>query len=117
MLGIDTPDTYFVKFHVRITAPSTTHPFGIADSFVVKVHKAWAPQGAIHFHTLAKNSYYSGNRFFHVTKSMAQFGINGVPKTFHKWYASIFDTEQSHHPPAHVLVYAGHTSASWMTLW
>lgn len=52
---------------------------------VVEIHRAWAPIGVDHFHSLAKTGYFDGNRFFRVTRAYAQFGINGVPQTTALW--------------------------------
>lgn len=51
----------------------------------IEVHRAWAPIGVDHFYSLIKTGYYNGNRFFRVTRSYVQFGINGDPTTNGLW--------------------------------
>jgi peptidyl-prolyl cis-trans isomerase A (cyclophilin A) len=52
---------------------------------VIEVHRDWAPSGADHFYTLLKTGFYDGVRFFRVTRSYVQFGINGDPTTNGLW--------------------------------
>jgi peptidyl-prolyl cis-trans isomerase A (cyclophilin A) len=55
-------------------------------SFVVEVHRDWAPNGADRFYNLVKNGYYDDARFFRVIDGfMVQFGINGNPKISAVW--------------------------------
>jgi peptidyl-prolyl cis-trans isomerase A (cyclophilin A) len=62
------PDVYKAKFDTS------------AGSFVIEVHRDWAPNGADRFYNLVKNGYFDGVRFFRVISGfMAQFGINGDP--------------------------------------
>ena len=72
-------------------------------SFVVEVHRDWAPNGADRFYNLVKNGYYNDARFFRVINGfMVQFGINGDPKISAVWRdASIKDdpVKQSNTPP------------------
>jgi peptidyl-prolyl cis-trans isomerase A (cyclophilin A) len=68
------PATYKVNF-------DTT-----AGSFVVEVHRAWAPKGADRFYNLVRNGYYDDTRFFRVIPNfMVQFGINGNPTIQKVW--------------------------------
>jgi peptidyl-prolyl cis-trans isomerase A (cyclophilin A) len=62
-------------------------------TFVIEVHRAWAPRGADRFYNLVKNGFYNDVRFFRVLEGfMAQFGINGDPAVMAKWRsASISD--------------------------
>ena len=47
-------------------------------TFVIAVHRAWAPLGADRFYNLVRSGYYDGVRFFRVLPGfMAQFGIHG----------------------------------------
>ena len=54
-------------------------------TFVVQVHRDWAPFGADRFYTLVNRGYYDGNRFFRVTDILVQFGINGDPEISKHW--------------------------------
>ncbi len=55
-------------------------------SFVVEVHRDWAPNGADRFYNLVKNGFYNNARFFRVIGDfMVQFGINGDPKVSQVW--------------------------------
>ena len=68
------PATYRVNFDTS------------AGSFVVEVHRAWAPRGADRFYNLVKHGYYNDSRFFRVMPNfMVQFGINGNPAIQRFW--------------------------------
>src|SRR5690349_23842335 len=68
------PATYKVKFDTS------------KGSFVVEVHRDWAPNGADRFYNLVKNGFYNDARFFRVISDfMVQFGINGNPKISQVW--------------------------------
>ena len=55
-------------------------------SFVLEVHRDWAPLGADRFYNLVKNGFYDNDRFFRVISGfMVQFGINGDPKVSSVW--------------------------------
>jgi peptidyl-prolyl cis-trans isomerase A (cyclophilin A) len=55
-------------------------------SFVIEVHRDWAPNGADRFYNLVKNGFYNDARFFRVLDGfMAQFGINGNPEVSAVW--------------------------------
>jgi len=55
-------------------------------TFVVEVHRDWAPNGADRFYNLVKNGFYDNGRFFRVISDfMVQFGINGDPKISAVW--------------------------------
>lgn len=57
-----------------------------AGTFVVEVHRDWAPLGADRFYNLAKRGFYDDARFFRVIQGfMAQFGINGDPAIMNVW--------------------------------
>ena len=73
---------------LRETAPATYKAsFETSKgTFVVDVHRDWAPNGADRFYNLVKNGFYDGVRFFRVLDGfMAQFGINGDPQVSAKW--------------------------------
>jgi peptidyl-prolyl cis-trans isomerase A (cyclophilin A) len=68
------PATYKVKFDTS------------KGSFVVEVHRDWAPNGADRFYNLVKNGFYIDARFFRVISGfMVQFGINGDPQISKVW--------------------------------
>jgi peptidyl-prolyl cis-trans isomerase A (cyclophilin A) len=68
------PGTYKVKFDTS------------AGTFVVEVHRDWAPNGADRFYNLVKNGFYDNCRFFRVISNfMVQFGINGDPAVSAAW--------------------------------
>jgi peptidyl-prolyl cis-trans isomerase A (cyclophilin A) len=55
-------------------------------TFVIEVHRDWAPNGADRFYNLVKNGFYNDARFFRVIDGfMVQFGINGDPKISAVW--------------------------------
>ncbi|HEX3161008.1 MAG TPA: peptidylprolyl isomerase [Pseudolabrys sp.] len=55
-------------------------------TFVVEVHRDWAPNGADRFYNLVKNGFYDNVRFFRVISGfMVQFGIHGDPKISAPW--------------------------------
>jgi peptidyl-prolyl cis-trans isomerase A (cyclophilin A) len=68
------PEVYEVKFETT------------KGDFVVKVTRAWAPNGADRFYNLVKHGYYNGAAFFRVLDGfMAQFGINASPAVNAQW--------------------------------
>lgn len=55
-------------------------------TFVIEVHRDWAPNGADRFYNLVKNGFFDNARFFRVISGfMVQFGINGDPKVAAAW--------------------------------
>jgi peptidyl-prolyl cis-trans isomerase A (cyclophilin A) len=52
---------------------------------VVEVHRDWAPTGVDHLFNLIQTGFSDGVRFFRVTHSYVQFGINGNSKTNALW--------------------------------
>lgn len=71
------PETYNVKFDTS------------AGEFVIKVTRAWAPNGADRFYNLVKNGFYNETRFFRaVPNFMVQFGINGNPTVAKVWQSA-----------------------------
>lgn len=81
------PDSYRVKF-------DTTK-----GEFVVKVTRAWAPNGADRFYNLVKIGYYNDIAFFRVVDGfMVQFGIHGIGDVNKVWRnARIQDDPATHH--------------------
>jgi peptidyl-prolyl cis-trans isomerase A (cyclophilin A) len=68
------PDVYKAKF-------DTTK-----GTFVIEVHRDWAPRGADRFYNLVKNGFYNDARFFRVINGfMVQFGISGNPDVAAVW--------------------------------
>ena len=55
-------------------------------SFVIEVHRDWAPNGADRFYNLVKNGFHNDARFFRVIDGfMVQFGISGNPDLSAVW--------------------------------
>jgi peptidyl-prolyl cis-trans isomerase A (cyclophilin A) len=68
------PDTYKAKFETS------------KGTFVVTVHRAWAPLGADRFYNLVRGGFYDDCRFFRVMDGfIAQVGINGDPAIQSAW--------------------------------
>src|SRR5579862_5944612 len=59
-------------------------------SFVVEVHRAWAPLGADRFYNLVKHGFYDDCRFFRVIDGLvAQTGMNGDAAIQAAWVAAV----------------------------
>jgi peptidyl-prolyl cis-trans isomerase A (cyclophilin A) len=57
-----------------------------AGSFVLEVHREWAPHGADRFYELVRAKYYDDSRFFRVVPGKwVQFGIAGDPAVANRW--------------------------------
>ena len=55
-------------------------------TFVVTVHRAWAPRGADRFYDLVKAGFYNGDEFFRVVKGfVVQFGMSPYPAVSSAW--------------------------------
>jgi peptidyl-prolyl cis-trans isomerase A (cyclophilin A) len=68
------PATYGVQFTTTM------------GTFVVTVHRSWAPRGADRFYNLVRARFYDGNEFFRVVKGfVVQFGISGFPSVSTAW--------------------------------
>jgi cyclophilin family peptidyl-prolyl cis-trans isomerase len=73
---------------LKETAPATfTANFDTsAGSFVITVHRDWAPAGADRFYNLVKNGFFTNVRFFRaIPNFMVQFGIHGDPAIASQW--------------------------------
>jgi peptidyl-prolyl cis-trans isomerase A (cyclophilin A) len=71
------PDVYNVKFDTSV------------GEFVIRVTRAWAPNGADRFYNLVKNGYYDEARFFRaVPNFMVQFGLNANPTVSKIWQSA-----------------------------
>ena len=67
--------------------------------FVIEVKREWAPRGTDHFYELVSSRFYDGTRFHRVIRGfVAQFGINGNPKTNSIWSAT-YIPDESPAPP------------------
>jgi peptidyl-prolyl cis-trans isomerase A (cyclophilin A) len=57
-----------------------------AGTFVVEVHRDWAPIGADRFYNLVKSGFFENVRFFRVIPGfMVQFGMHGDPAVGAAW--------------------------------
>jgi len=67
-------------------------------TFVVTVHRAWAPRGADRFYNLVKNRFFDGDEFFRVVKGfVVQFGMSPYPAVSSAWQnATITDDSVKH---------------------
>src|ERR1700681_3308931 len=73
---------------LKATAPATYKAdFDTsAGTFVVEVHRDWAPKGADRFYNLVKNGFFDDTRFCRVVPNfMVQFGLNGDPAIQSVW--------------------------------
>jgi peptidyl-prolyl cis-trans isomerase A (cyclophilin A) len=71
------PATYDVKVDTSI------------GEFVVRVTRAWAPNGADRFYNLVKNGFFDEARFFRaVPNFMVQFGLNADPTVSKVWQSA-----------------------------
>jgi peptidyl-prolyl cis-trans isomerase A (cyclophilin A) len=82
------PPTLLKPAALHAKAPSM---YGVAftttkGTFVVTVHRNWAPRGADRFYNLVKAGFYDGDEFFRVVKGfVVQWGINGDPQVSKAW--------------------------------
>jgi peptidyl-prolyl cis-trans isomerase A (cyclophilin A) len=67
-----------------------------AGTFVIEVHRDWAPNGADRFYNLVKSGFYDGNRFYRVTPLMAVWGLNGDPAIAKAWLSARIADDQTH---------------------
>lgn len=57
-----------------------------AGTFVIEVHRDWAPKGADRFYNLVKSGFFDEVRFFRVIPGfMVQFGMHGDPAVQSAW--------------------------------
>lgn len=55
-------------------------------TFVVTVHRTWAPIGADRFYNLVRARFFDGDEFFRVVKGfVVQFGLSGFPAVSSAW--------------------------------
>src|ERR1700682_4935076 len=98
-------------------------------TFVVDVHRDWAPLGADRFYNLVKSGYFDDVRFFRVIPGfMAQFGIHGNPNVSAAWTSAriqdhpvkpnnqrgyvVFATAGPNNSTTQLFIYFGDNSAS-----
>ena len=68
------PDVFEAKFETS------------KGSFVIEVHREWAPRGADRFFNLVRAGFFDDSRFFRVRAGfIAQFGIAGDPTVATRW--------------------------------
>jgi peptidyl-prolyl cis-trans isomerase A (cyclophilin A) len=65
-------------------------------TFVIEVHRAWAPLGADRFYNLARFGFFDDSRFFRVVADfIAQFGVAGDPAIATMWKDRAFPDDPS----------------------
>lgn len=63
-------------------------------SYVIEVHKDWAPKGAERFWKLVQMGFFNNTRFFRVRPGfIAQLGLSGDPQTNSLLNASVVDDD------------------------
>jgi peptidyl-prolyl cis-trans isomerase A (cyclophilin A) len=83
--ALRSPDTLKERAPATFTANFDTS----VGSFVITVHRDWAPNGADRFYNLVKNGFYNDARFFRaIPNFMVQFGIHGDPDVAAAWRAA-----------------------------
>ena len=91
MLYASPPPALLKPAALHAKAPAT---FGVeftttAGTFVVTVHRAWAPRGADRFYNLVRAGFFAGDEFFRVVKGfVVQFGISGFPQVSKAWQSA-----------------------------
>src|SRR5260221_65336 len=71
-------------------------------TFVVTVHRAWAPRGADRFYNLVRAHFFDGVTFFRVVKGfVVQFGISPDPAVSSAWQNATIkdDPVKASNPP------------------
>lgn len=67
-------------------------------SFVVTVHRAWAPRGADRFYNLVRAGFYDGDRLFRVIPGfVVQWGISPSPAVSAAWKNATIQDEAPRH--------------------
>ncbi|MDH5588758.1 MAG: peptidylprolyl isomerase [Gemmatimonadota bacterium] len=88
----EAPSPLFFPKRLTETAPAVFRARfeTTAGTFVVEVHREWAPHGADRFYNLVRNGYYDDTRVYRVLDGfLAQFGIHGDPRINVVWRNSI----------------------------
>jgi peptidyl-prolyl cis-trans isomerase A (cyclophilin A) len=58
-------------------------------SFVIEVHRDWAPLGADRFYNLVRNGYFTNAAFFRVVRGfVVQFGLSANPAVNKVWHTA-----------------------------
>jgi peptidyl-prolyl cis-trans isomerase A (cyclophilin A) len=98
---------------VAASSPSLLHPASLRakapavfrasftttkGSFVITVHRKWAPRGADRFYNLVRSGFYDRQRLFRVIPGfVVQWGISETPKISRAWqHATIRDDRVRH---------------------
>ncbi len=85
-LQLTAPPTYQVKFNTT------------KGSFVVAVHRDWAPLGADRFYNLVKFGYYNDASFFRVVPGFViQFGLSPNPRLSQIWSQAMIQDDPVRH--------------------
>lgn len=72
-----------------------------AGSFVVEVHRDWAPRGADRLYDLARAGFFDDSRFYRVRAGfIAQFGIPGDPRIAAAWRDATIPDDSVRHSNA-----------------
>lgn len=67
-------------------------------SFVIEVHRDWAPRGCDRFYNLVRAGFFDDSRFFRVRRgAFAQFGIPGDPAIAAVWRNVAFADDPVRH--------------------
>jgi peptidyl-prolyl cis-trans isomerase A (cyclophilin A) len=88
MLLAPPPPVLLKPAALHAKAPAT---YGVSfkttkGTFVVTVHRAWAPRGADRFYNLVKGRFFDGDEFFRVVPGfIVQFGMSGYPAVSSAW--------------------------------
>jgi len=92
--GLLHPATLHAKAPAVFRARFTT----TKGSFVVTVHRAWAPRGADRFYNLVRVGFYNGDRLFRVVPGfVVQWGISGSPKVSAAWQTATIQDDPVRH--------------------
>ena len=74
------------SLHARAPAEYRVSFKTTKGTFVVTVHRAWAPRGADRFYNLVRAHFFDGVTFFRVVKGfVVQFGISPDPAVSRAW--------------------------------
>ena len=108
--GATPPPSLLHPASLTATAPSV---YAVAftttkGTFVVTVHRAWAPRGAERFYNLVRARFFDGVEFFRVVKGfVVQFGISPTPAVSAAWLnATIPDDPVRHSNARGTIVFA-----------